>query len=222
MRLCVRSLLPVPAVGALIFLAVPGNAAAQGFTAEQSAALRAEAVSLKADLIDGNYRLGFQRAVELGLLVSGSEKAKEASERVANMQGGPMPPALKAPGSTASLVPVADRLVQAIDAGDLAAAKELISGLTRSIGDVHRAELKRASAKPVSAGDPVQGGSSTDGNVDELKDLQIYFDLTKSLHDALSLTGRSFPKPATQTPKPEQALTKSSSATPGSGFSLRS
>lgn len=153
---------------------------------EQSAALRAEAVNLKSDLADGNYRVGFQRAVELGLLLSGSESAKEASERVAKMQGGPMPAALKAPASTASLVPVADRLIQAIDAGDHATAKEQISGLTKSIGDVYRAEAKRAPATPMSTGDPAQGGGATDGKIDEIRELQVYFDLTKSLHDALS------------------------------------
>jgi hypothetical protein len=55
-----------------------------------------------------------------------------------------------APGSTASLVPIADRLIQAIDAGDPASTRDQISALTKGIGDVYRAEVKRRASETMS------------------------------------------------------------------------
>jgi hypothetical protein len=155
MRLLCLSPLRALVVSTLVCLALPVSDFGQNLTPEQSELLTAKAVSLRGDLASGNYRLAFQRAVELRLVLSDSPKAAEATTRVMKMASGPMAQSDMAPGSTSHLVASADRLLQAINAGDLGAAKEQIAALTTGIGDVYRAEVKRRApdATP-SADDP--------------------------------------------------------------------
>jgi hypothetical protein len=101
-----------------------------------------KALSLKGDLVSGNYRSALQGAVDLGLVLSRSPKAAEVTAEVEEMNSESLPPANLAPTATAALVPIADQLLQAIDAGEARGVNEQISSLIQGIADVYKAEVR--------------------------------------------------------------------------------
>ncbi len=99
----------------LLICSIPGFT--QTITNAQSQELRTEALSLKNDLTVGNYELAFAQIGEMNLVVAGSPKAKDLHENVPKVSQDPPSSFHLAPAATTPLLPLADKLLAAIDTG---------------------------------------------------------------------------------------------------------
>jgi hypothetical protein len=154
MRLLCWSVLRALAGSTLLAcLTLPVAGLGQSLSPELSEVLRGKVLDLKGDLALGDYRLATLRAVELGVVLAHSPKAAEMKANVDHMASEPTLPENLAQSATAPLVPAADRLLQAIDAGDAADVRDRIFALLKGIGEVYQAELKRKLANRVPGSD---------------------------------------------------------------------
>jgi len=118
----------------------------QTITNAQSQDLRTEALSLKNDLTVGNYELALQKIGEMNLVVAWSPKAKDLHENVAKMSQEPASSFHLAPAATTPLLPLADKLLAAIDSGVRNDVQLQIRRMIDTLANTYRAEQKTRAA----------------------------------------------------------------------------
>lgn len=140
-------------LGYLLFVSSTMSAQASPYRVVTTDSLRSLAEELREDLQNGSVQMADLHAIQLRLALLGVLR-EETSTNISAIER-TSPPDEKEPQLTRGLVPVADKLIQALDDSNVAAAKSLSAQLSMQIHAQHEVYLSRQAGSSLPTEDSV-------------------------------------------------------------------